>query len=125
MIRDWVMEYKKSKEMMVLDGIVALLCRDLNFRHGEYQALISQQMPLPVSKAKIPDRAFDMHTILGRKKGRGFDHFFREAASVKNERFPNDWEEIGKKAYFRADKEKLADATDLVKAIKKKVPVKG
>ena len=124
MIRDWVMEYKKSKEMMVLDGIVALLCRDLNFRHGEYQALISQQMPLPVSKAKIPDRAFDMHTILGRKKRRSYEHFFREAASVRNERFPNDWEEIGRRAYLHAHKEKLAKAPDLVKAVKNKVRLK-
>ena len=78
-----------------------------------------------VPKVNIPDRAFDRHTIIGRKKGRGYEHFFREAASVKNERFPNDWEEIGKKAYLRADKEGLADAPDLVEAIKNKGHVKS
>jgi replication-associated recombination protein RarA len=36
-------------------------------------------------KRKIPDVAWDMHTIKGRKMGRGVDHFFTEGATCANE----------------------------------------
>ena len=106
--------------MLVLAGIVALLCRELDYLHGEYHDSISGQMSLPLERADIPDRAFDKHTIIGRKKGRGYRHFFREAASVKKERFPNDWEEIGRKAFISAQKEGLDKVPELIKAIKEK-----
>ena len=106
--------------LMVLSGIVALLCRQLNYLHGEYRDLIATQMSFLIADADIPDRAFDKHTIIGRKKGRGYRHFFREAASVKKERFPNDWEEIGRKAFISAQKEGLDKVPELIKAIKEK-----
>ena len=51
---------------------------------------------------------------------RGYDYFFDVAASVKNERFTNDWEETGKEAYFSAKKVGLDDPDELVNAIRKK-----
>ena len=52
--------------------------------------------------------------------GRGFNHFFNVAASVKNERFPNDWERIGRIAYKSADKKGLGKTAKLIKEIKEK-----
>ena len=118
MIREWVHEYERSKELMVLAGIVAMLFRDLNNSHSEYRDLIATQMSFHIADSDIPDRAFDMHTREGKRRGRGYDHFFRKAASVRNERFPNDWEKVGEDTYLRAKKSGLDKAPDLVKAIK-------
>ena len=41
--------------------------------------------------------------------GRGLDHFFEEAASVQNERFPDDLEEEGKNAHFQAQRERITE----------------
>lgn len=106
---------------MALAGIISLLCRDLG-PHGEYRNQVNDWLSRPIEKAPIPDRAYDMHTFEGgQKKGRGLEHFFNEAASVKKERFPNDWEEVGKKAYFQARKEGVPEADDVINAIKEKV----
>ena len=107
LIQKWVEEYKRNNELLMLAGSVVLLCRDLPYTHGEYKDAISQHLSFPIKEAKIPDRAYDMHTSAGKRKGRGFEHFFKEAASVKNERFPNDWEQTGRNAYFRAERKDL------------------
>jgi hypothetical protein len=121
LIHDWIHEYRRKKEIMALAGIISLLCRDLNYPHGEYRDQESDWLSRPMEEAAIPDRAYDMHTYEGKKKGRGLEHFFNEAASVRNERFPNDWEEVGKKAYFQAQREAVPEAVDLIKAIKERV----
>jgi hypothetical protein len=121
LIDEWIHEYRRNKETMALAGIISLLCRDLDYSHGEYRNQVSDWLSRPIEKATAPDRAYDMHTYEGKKKGRGLDHFFKEAASVKNERFPNDWEEVGKEAYFQAQREGIPEAGDLINAIKEKV----
>jgi len=35
-------------------------------------------------KRPIPDYAFDMHTLKGKKLGRGLDHFYTEGAKINN-----------------------------------------
>jgi replication-associated recombination protein RarA len=35
-------------------------------------------------KRKVPDFAYDLHTMRGRKLGRGVDHFFDDGAIIKN-----------------------------------------
>ena len=52
--------------------------------------------------------------------GRGIKHFFEVAATVKNERFPNDWEQTGKNAYFSAERKGFKTTEMLIKAIKTK-----
>jgi|GEM_PF-1665403 len=121
LIAEWTREYKKTKERLVLVGTISLLCRDLNYSHGEYRNCVSAYLSLPIKNATIPDRAYDMHTGVGKRKGRGLEHFFGEPSSVKKERFPNDYEEIGKNACFKAEKEKLLKSKDMVKAIQEKV----
>lgn len=121
LIRKWVEEYKRSNERLVLVGSVVLLCRDLPYSHGEYNDSISHYIYFPIKAAKIPDRAYDRHTYAGKKRGRGFKHFFKEGASLKNERFSNNWEQAGRTAYFLAEREGLGKASEIIKAIKERL----
>jgi hypothetical protein len=105
----------------MLAGSIVLLCRDLYYPHGEYKDAMYQHLSVTVTKAKMPDRAYDMHTLEGKRRGRGFDHFFNEASTVKNERFPNDWEQAGRSAYIHANARKLGKAAKIIKEIKKKL----
>lgn len=124
LIDEWSQEYRRAKKddkFLTLAGIVSLLCRELPFSHGEYRDQVSDCLSLPIYEAMMPDRAYDMHTGVGRRKGRGLEHFFNEAASVRNERFANDLEELGKESYFQAEREGFHDDTEkLVEAIKKR-----
>jgi hypothetical protein len=122
LIAEWTHEYmNRGKEKLVLAGIVSLLCRDVNYPHGEYCDQVSAWLSEPIKKATIPDRAYDMHTGLGKKRGRGLKHFFDEAGSVKNERFLNDWEEPGREAYLEARDKGLARASKVIEATKKRL----
>ena len=121
LIQKWVEEYKRYNELLVLTGSVVLLCRDLRYPHGEYNDAICQYLSFPIKEAKIPDRAYDMHTSAGKRRGRGFEHFFNKAASLKNERFSNDWEKAGRTAYFSANQKGLAKASKIIEAIKEKL----
>jgi hypothetical protein len=120
LIREWTGEYEKHQKFLNLTGSIVLLCRDLNFTHGEYKDAMEDYLSIPIKAAGIPDRAYDMHTHEGRKKGRGLDYFFNVSGTVKNERkeLKNDWEEVGKDAFYRADEEKLADGKKIIKEIK-------
>jgi len=120
LIDEWTQEYKRTKERLMLAGIISLLCRDLNFPHGEYRDRVSDWLSKPIEKAIVPDRAYDTHTSPGRKKGRGLEHFLNEGATVINERFPNNWEAPGREAYSQTEKEGLGKSARLIEAIKEK-----
>jgi hypothetical protein len=122
LIQEWIDEYERHKKLLNLTGSIVLLCRDLNFTHGEYKDAIDHHLSIPIKAAGIPDRAYDMHTHEGRKKGRGLDFFFKVSGTVKNKRneLKDDWEEVGKDAFYRADREKLANDDKIIKAIQKK-----
>ena len=120
LILEWIDEYEKQNKLLNLTGSIVLICRELDFTHGEYKDHIDHHLSIPIKTASIPDRAYDKHTANGKKKGRGFEYFFKVSATVKNERFPNDWEAVGKKAVFAADREELANDDMIIKAIKKK-----
>lgn len=47
-------------------------------------------------KPPIPDYALDMHTLAGKKMGRGIEHFFSEGAKLSNEAFENPYTEKAK-----------------------------
>ena len=128
LINEWVDAYKKKDNLLKLTGSIMLLCRSLSFTHGEYKDEIENHLPIPIKVAKIPDRAYDMHTIKGRQMGRGLKHFFSVSGTVKNERFPNILEKRGKQAYFDAEKEgfeKGAIPIQAIKAIKEKCQTKS
>jgi hypothetical protein len=119
-IEKWAKESKRNKELLVFAGSVVLLFRDLTFPHGEYIEAIDQYFSIPIKKAQIPDRAIDKHTSAGKRRGRSLEHFFKEGASVKNERFPNDWEQSGKDAYFCAERTGFENTKKLIEAIYEK-----
>jgi hypothetical protein len=121
LVKRWVEEYKRNDELLVLAGIVVMLCRDLGFPHGDYRDAVDQYLAVPITAAQIPDRAYDMHTRQGKIRGRGFEHFFNEAGSVKNERFPNHWEQAGRTAYIRANEKGLGKASKIIEAIREKI----
>jgi hypothetical protein len=121
LIEQWIEGYKSHDELLMLVGCVVLLCRDVDYTHEEYKDSIYQYLSIPIKKAKIPNRAYDMHTRAGKNRDRGFNHFFNIAGTIKNERFPNNWEKAGRNAYFLADKKGLGKAKKIIKAINKKL----
>jgi hypothetical protein len=118
LINEWVDAYKENDNLLKLTGSIMLSCRGLSFTHGEYLNNINNHLSVPIKRAEIPDRAYDMHTAKGRALGRGLKHFFNVAGTVKNERFKNIAEEEGKKAYFDAEKEGFEKGEISIKAIK-------
>jgi hypothetical protein len=128
LVNEWIDAYDRKGNLLTLNGSIMLLCRDLSFTHGEYKGKIENHLPIPIKVAKIPDRAYDMHTIKGKMMGRGLKHFFKVSGTVKNERFPNILEERGKKAYFDAEKQGLKNGEipiQAIKAIKEKCQTKS
>ncbi len=119
LIQKWVEEYRRNNELLMLAGSIVLLCRDLPYHHGEYNDAVYQYLSVPIKKVEIPDRAYDMHTSAGARKRRGLEHFFDEGATVKNERFSNDWEQAGRTAYISANQKGLGKAAEIIKTIKK------
>ena len=121
LIEKWAEESKRNKELLVFAGSIVLLCRNVNYTHGEYKEAIDQFLPKSIKPAKIPDRTYDMHTLTGKNLNRGLKHFFKEGASVKNERFPNDWEDAGRTAYYRANQKGLGKAKKIIEAINERL----
>ena len=120
LVLDWVAEYKRKKELLVLTGSIIMLCRYLNFAHGEFSAGVAKYLGTPITKATIPDRAYDKHTTQGKKRGRGLKHFFNEGATVKNERFLDNWKDAGEAACYSAEKKKVLGTDNIIEAIKAK-----
>jgi hypothetical protein len=120
LIQKWAEESKRNKEWLVFAGSVVLLCRDVNYTHGEYKNAIDQYLLKSIKPEKIPDYAYDKHTLAGKKRNLGLKHFFKEGAFVENERFPNDWKEDGTRAYLLAEKKGLEEVEKLFEAIEKK-----
>jgi replication-associated recombination protein RarA len=120
LIQGWAEEYKRDSEKMVLAGCVVMLCRPLSVTHGEYENAIDQHFSTPINKAQIPDRAYDKHTRKGENMDRGLKNFFKVAATVKNERFPNYWQKTGENAYYSAERKGFKKTKMLIKAIKTK-----
>lgn len=123
LINDWIEVYtrkKKDRNRLLFVGIILLLFRDLNEEQGEYLTEIDRWTSEPIERADIPDRAYDKHTLTGRRKGRGLEHFLEEGASLRNERFSNDWEDAGRKAYFETEKEGIGKTSKIIEAIRRK-----
>ena len=111
LVDKWANRYKKYDKLLMLTGSIVLLCRDLNFIHGEYKDAIEDHLNDPVINVKIPAYAYDKHTRVGKKAGKGLNDFFNKSAKVENERLElnDNWKNVGKKAFLDAEKQKLAD----------------
>ena len=123
LIDEWIKLYtrkSKDRERLLLVGAILLLFRESNNEHAEYINMVDNYVDIPIEAAEIPDRAYDKHTTIGRRMGRGLEHFFNEGATVRNERFENDYEERGREAYFEAEEEGAGKTSRIVKAILEK-----
>jgi hypothetical protein len=84
---NWV-EQKKNKEdrslaeRLFLVHAILILVRARKSRMVDHSLIVCYEGQR--EKRKIPDVALDMHTIKGRKMGRGVDHFFSEGALLEN-----------------------------------------
>ena len=71
----------RSRKSRIVDDL-------LNVVYGEIQ---HEDKKLP-----IPDYALDMHTLRGKKMGRGLEHFFSEGTKLNKEPFRNPYTEKAK-----------------------------
>jgi len=85
---------------LFLSNAILILCRSkksrvtddlLNVVYGEIQH--ENKM------LDIPDYALDMHTLRGKKMGRGYDHFYTEGNKLSNEDIDNPYTEKAKEIH--------------------------
>jgi replication-associated recombination protein RarA len=85
---NWVEQRKKHKEdpsqaeRLFLVHALLVCARSRKSRMVDTSLMFMYEGVRP--KVPIPDFALDMHTIRGRRMGRGVDHFFDEGAQLAN-----------------------------------------
>ena len=74
---------KLGKSRMMIGNAIRLMCRAPKSREGDhFQAAIGYAEILNGFTPTIPEWANDMHTIAGRRLGRGLDHFRTEGTKL-------------------------------------------
>jgi replication-associated recombination protein RarA len=87
---------KENKpERLFLIHAVILMCRSKKSRLVDWQ-VIKLWREHDSKDYAIPDYAFDMHNMKGKRMGRGIDHFYEEGSMLKNY-VPQEGEEEAKK----------------------------
>jgi replication-associated recombination protein RarA len=76
----------RSRKSRIVDDL-------LNVVYGEIQY---EDKKLP-----IPDYALDMHTLRGKKMGRGLEHFFSEGTKLNKEPYENPYTEKAKEILIK------------------------
>ena len=76
----------RSRKSRIVDDL-------LNVVYGEIQ---HEDKKLP-----IPDYALDMHTLRGKKMGRGLEHFFSEGTKLNKEPYENPYTEKAKEILIK------------------------
>ena len=70
---------------LMIGNAIRFLCQSRKTRAGtHFAAAIGLENLNEPFAPKIPDYAFDMHTLEGRRLGRGIDHFLAEGAKLSN-----------------------------------------
>ena len=81
--KQWWTADKPGKSRMALGNAIRMMCRAKKSREGDHFSgaigLPSQMFGFAPS---VPDWAYDHHTKIGRKKGRGIEHFRTESAKL-------------------------------------------
>jgi replication-associated recombination protein RarA len=81
--RTWYDSQKLGKWRMVVGTAIRAMCRAQKSREGDhFQASIGLRNLLLGERPEVPDFAQDMHTVIGRKKGRGLEHFRTEGTKL-------------------------------------------
>jgi replication-associated recombination protein RarA len=113
---NWVEQRKKNKEdrslaeRLFLIHAILICVRARKSRMVDTSLIVMYEGVRPLMK--VPDFALDMHTIRGRKSGRGVDHFFDDGAIIKNadssllpDRYFNRAREARRKARYGYDEQ--------------------
>jgi replication-associated recombination protein RarA len=79
----WYMTDNPGKSRMAIGNAIRLMARAKKSREGDhFQAAIGLASLLDGFVPEIPDWAFDMHTIEGKKRGRGVEFFRTESTKL-------------------------------------------
>jgi hypothetical protein len=79
----WIKDNKPAGVRMFLGNAIRLMCHAKKSRTGDhFQASFGLAALLEGAKPELPDWAFDMHTMKGKKMGRGLDHFLEEGCKL-------------------------------------------
>lgn len=80
---------------MLVGTAIRILCRGAKSREGDhFHAAVCLRMDLTDYQPTIPDCAYDMHTVKGKKLGRGIEHFRTEAAKLDPPATPDQYEAL-------------------------------
>lgn len=105
--RRWWKEDKPGRSRFPIGSAVRIMCRADKSREGDHFGGAIGVPNLNGKKPEIPDFAKDMHTHMGKKMGRGFDHFVDEGCKLVPEPEPDpymeEWLEV-----VRANRERKA-----------------
>src|SRR5262245_44732638 len=74
---------KHAPERLFLVHAVQLLATAKKSRQVDNALITFYEGERP--KLRVPDFAYDRHTLMGRRKGRGWTHFWEEGAKLENE----------------------------------------
>lgn len=74
---------KHEPERLMLCHAVMLLARAKKSRRVDHA--LCAHYPNNERLYEIPDEAYDLHTLKGKRMGRGLDHWYAEAAKLENE----------------------------------------
>lgn len=91
-------QYQKAgldeSRLLFLVNAVVCLCRSHKSRIAvDLLNVVLLEKKIP----KMPSFALDMHTVRGKTKGRGWNHFFTEGTKLCNEKFENPYKERHRK----------------------------
>jgi replication-associated recombination protein RarA len=72
-----------SASRLAVGNAIRMMCRATKSREGDhFQAAIGQQALLNGYVPEVPEWAHDMHTMKGKRMGRGIDHFLSEGTQL-------------------------------------------
>lgn len=92
--RDWWVADNPGKSRMAIGNAIRLMCRAAKSREGDhFQASIGLRAIYEKFVPEVPDFANDMHTLAGKAKGRGVDHFRQEGTKLIPPAKPDPYEE--------------------------------
>ena len=75
---------------VAIGNAIRMMCRAFKSREGDhFQAACGQNAILHGYVPEIPDFAIDMHTLKGKRMGRGLEHFLTEGAKLVPEAEPD------------------------------------
>lgn len=74
---------KPGKHRLMVGNAIRILCRAKKSREGDhFQAVVGVANREQDKVPEVPDFVFDMHTLKGRRQGRGLEHFRKESARL-------------------------------------------